>query len=418
MAGECKWLFSESTVELLSCLADSISGCCFGDRCQFLHYVPGGINVVTQLLGSNPPLPAAPRHPVVPPFCNKFNTADGCKYGKKCFFLHSEHELGRPTMPFHRSLHAMGQIPGRYGRGRTEPIPPNLGAAASFGTSATVKISIDASMAGAIIGPAGAICGQIRCLTGVKLSINDHESDPKLKNVELEGTFDQTRQASQMIHQQIIHVSASSVGHMKNPASSGNAPGSKYKTKLCENFAKGPCTFGDRCHFAHGAEELRKPEVPVPELPVQVPVTELPVQVPVQVSLPELPVRELPLPEVPVPELPVPELLVPELPGPELPGPELLVPELLVPELLVPELPVPELLVPEWPVPELLVPQLPVPQLLVPQLPVPELPVPQLLVPEWPVPESPVPELLVPELPVPESPATELVVPELPEAEM
>jgi len=22
---------------------------------------------------------------------------------------------------------------------------------------------------------------------------------------------------------------------------------------LCENFAKGSCTFGDRCHFAHGA---------------------------------------------------------------------------------------------------------------------------------------------------------------------
>ena len=34
--------------------------------------------------------------------------------------------------------------------------------------------------------------------------------------------------------------------------------GSNFKTKLCENFAKGSCTFGDRCHFAHGASELRK----------------------------------------------------------------------------------------------------------------------------------------------------------------
>lgn len=35
-------------------------------------------------------------------------------------------------------------------------------------------------------------------------------------------------------------------------------PGSNFKTKLCENFSKGSCTFGDRCHFAHGAAEQRK----------------------------------------------------------------------------------------------------------------------------------------------------------------
>ena len=32
---------------------------------------------------------------------------------------------------------------------------------------------------------------------------------------------------------------------------------SNYKTKLCENFLKGACTFGDRCHFAHGETEQR-----------------------------------------------------------------------------------------------------------------------------------------------------------------
>jgi hypothetical protein len=43
------------------------------------------------------------------------------------------------------------------------------------------------------------------------------------------------------------------------PARSG-APGgrSNYKTKICENFLKGTCTFGDRCHFAHGENEQRK----------------------------------------------------------------------------------------------------------------------------------------------------------------
>ncbi|KAL0419640.1 UNVERIFIED_CONTAM: Zinc finger CCCH domain-containing protein 14 [Sesamum radiatum] len=195
----------------------SPSGCRFGDECKFVHHFPGGIKAVTELLGRNPALPAAPRHPVAPSFpdasaiqplfCYRFNTAGGCMYGSRCYFLHSKHELGRPTMPFHRNLHAM------------EPIPPNLGAAAGFGASATVKISIDASM----------------------------------------GTFDQIRQASQMIHQLTIHVSASSVAGKKNPANS--APVKYYKTKLCDNFAKGPCNFGNQCLFAHGAEELRKPEV-------------------------------------------------------------------------------------------------------------------------------------------------------------
>ncbi|XP_011080230.1 zinc finger CCCH domain-containing protein 31-like [Sesamum indicum] len=241
----CSWFFSPS-------------GCSLGNRCQFLHYVPGGIKAVTQMLGRNPALPAAPSHPAVPPsfrlasaiqpqFCYRFNTAGGCMYGKRCYFLHSKHELGRSTMPFHGNLHAM------------EPIPPNRGAAASFEASATVKISIDASMAGAVIGVGGDMSKKICRLTGVKLSIKDHESDPKLRNVELKGTFDQIGQASQMIHQLIIHVSASSGSGIKTPASSASRK--YYKTKLCENFAKGPCNFGNHCLFAHGAEELRKPEV-------------------------------------------------------------------------------------------------------------------------------------------------------------
>jgi len=29
------------------------------------------------------------------------------------------------------------------------------------------------------------------------------------------------------------------------------------KTKLCLNFERGACTFGTKCKFAHGADELR-----------------------------------------------------------------------------------------------------------------------------------------------------------------
>lgn len=32
-----------------------------------------------------------------------------------------------------------------------------------------------------------------------------------------------------------------------------------YKTKLCTKFKLGACTFNERCNFAHGMEELRKP---------------------------------------------------------------------------------------------------------------------------------------------------------------
>ncbi|CAI9774478.1 unnamed protein product [Fraxinus pennsylvanica] len=251
----------------------SASGCPFGEGCHFLHYVPGGIKAVTQMLGSNPALPPAARNPVVSPsfpdgssppavksrLCNKYSTAEGCKFGDRCHFAHGEWEIGKPTVPSHEDPRAMRQMPGRHGGGsRFEPTPPG---AASFGASATAKISVDASLAGAIIGKGGVNSKQICRLTGAKLSIRDHESDPNLRNIELEGTFDQIKQASQMVRELIVNVSSASGPPMKNPVFPGPSPASNRKTKLCENFAKGSCTFGERCHFAHGAEELRNPHV-------------------------------------------------------------------------------------------------------------------------------------------------------------
>ena len=32
----------------------------------------------------------------------------------------------------------------------------------------------------------------------------------------------------------------------------------KYKTEICRNWESGLCEFGDKCAFAHGAEELRQ----------------------------------------------------------------------------------------------------------------------------------------------------------------
>lgn len=227
------------------------------------------------MLGNNPALPAAATRnsSVAPPasfpdgstppavktrLCNKFSSAEGCKFGDKCHFAHGERELGKPTL----LSHEMG--PRRYGG--MEPTPSNLGAAARFGDSATAKISIDAAMAGAVIGKSGINSKQICRLTGAKLSVRDHELDPNLRNIELEGSFDQIKHASQMVHELIMNVGASSGGHSnKNSGGmSSHAPGgSNFKTKLCENFTKGACTFGDRCHFAHGSQELRRSGVGV-----------------------------------------------------------------------------------------------------------------------------------------------------------
>ncbi|PSR95382.1 Zinc finger CCCH domain-containing protein [Actinidia chinensis var. chinensis] len=259
----------------------STAGCQFGEGCHFLHYVPGGIKTVTQMLGSNPALPSAPRNPVAPPppsfpdgsspptiktrMCNKYNTAEGCRFGDKCHFAHGDWELGKPMMPSYEDPRGMGLMAGGRFSGRMEPTPaaapPNPVSAPGFGASATAKISVDGSLAGAIIGKGGVNSKQVCRVTGAKLSIRDHESDPSLKNIELEGTFDQIRQASAMVRELIVNISSASGAPMRyNPGKQqGSAPpANNFKTKLCENFAKGTCTFGERCNFAHGADDLRK----------------------------------------------------------------------------------------------------------------------------------------------------------------
>ncbi|EMS56251.1 Zinc finger CCCH domain-containing protein 31 [Triticum urartu] len=257
----------------------STVGCPFGEGCHFAHFVPGGYQTVSKSHSLGHAAVSAPsRAPadhaasgVKTRMCTKYNTAEGCKFGDKCHFAHGERELGRPPSSYmsQESSYAppMG---GRYG-GRHEPPPPaSMGPpAGNFGASSTCKVSVDAALAGGIIGKGGVNTKQICRITGVKLSIRDHESNPDLKNIELEGSFDQIKQANDMVRDLIASISASTPS--KNPASAaapagrgggggGGGPGgrSNYKTKICENFLKGTCTFGERCHFAHGETEQRK----------------------------------------------------------------------------------------------------------------------------------------------------------------
>ncbi|CAM8973878.1 unnamed protein product [Rhodiola kirilowii] len=244
----------------------STAGCPFGEGCHFAHYVPGGYSAVAQLSNMGPAAVAPIRGMVAPPpmkngsaptaiksrICNKFNSAEGCKFGDKCHFAHGEWEIGKPVVPSFDDHRGMGPMPGRGGRMMDPSFPPPP---SGFGANATTKISVDASLAGAIIGKGGVNSKQICRQTGVKLSIRDHESDPNLRNIELEGSFEQISQASGMVRELILNVSPMTAP----PKSRGlqAPPSSNYKTKLCENFGKGSCTFGDRCHFAHGAAELR-----------------------------------------------------------------------------------------------------------------------------------------------------------------
>ncbi|KAL5566488.1 hypothetical protein UlMin_029652 [Ulmus minor] len=195
--------------------------------------------------------------------CNNYNTDEGCKFGDKCHFAHGEWELGMPMAPSYKDPRSMGgPLPGRIGGQMELQPPPYHGlAASSFGASATAKISVDALLGGAIIGRNGVNSKQICRVTGAKLSIRDHESEPNLKNIELVGTFDQIKQASTMIHELILNIGSAAGKPMKNHSTGHLAPASNFKTKLCEKFTQGACTFGERCHFAHGAEELCKPGI-------------------------------------------------------------------------------------------------------------------------------------------------------------
>lgn len=240
----------------------SFSGCPFGEGCHFLHNVPGGYKAVIPgpPIGRNSGAPSSfPDGPsptsVKTRLCSRFNSREGCKFGDKCHFAHGEWELGKPSGPAYDDPRGMGPMTGRMGRMG----PPSHGPAYSFGKSATAKISIDASLAGAVIGKNGVNSKHICRVTGAKLSIRDHEADPNLRNIELEGTFDQIKQASAMVHELIVNFGPPSGHSARNQSSGAPGGGNNYKTKICENFTKGSCTFADRCHFAHGQDELRKP---------------------------------------------------------------------------------------------------------------------------------------------------------------
>eukprot|EP00249_Psilotum_nudum_P010455 c22553_g1_i1 orf=298-1347(+) len=266
----------------------STCGCPYGEGCHFSHYVPGGLSALAlagfgglgggRLFGglslasfANPSLFAHDPGPNLGGYktrlCNRHGTVMGCRFGDKCHFAHGESELQKSdggislgelnkiSFDYSKDSSTSGSqvLPG-MGVQQLEPTPPGMTGEAPYGTTNIAKINIDGNLAGAIIGRGGVNAKHICRITGAKLSIREHESDPKLRNVEIEGSPDQIRLASQMVRELLMHKDP-------QPPKPTVFSSHSYKTKMCENFAKGTCTFGDQCHFAHGENELCEPSI-------------------------------------------------------------------------------------------------------------------------------------------------------------
>ncbi|KAL3586497.1 hypothetical protein D5086_013364 [Populus alba] len=201
----------------------STAGCPFGESCHFLHHVPGGYNAVAQMMNLGPtvtppsrsmgaPLPVpngSASSAVEGRLCNKYSSAEG------------------------------------YLSGRVEQPPP--GRATSFGVFATTtRISADASLAGFIIGKGGVHSIQKCHQTGVKLSIKEHEPNPNLKNIELEGSFEQIAQASKTVEEQDGHLNRLPIQE------------ATIRPSCVTILPKGLALLVKGAIVAHGAAELRK----------------------------------------------------------------------------------------------------------------------------------------------------------------
>ncbi|KAK1362458.1 hypothetical protein POM88_046932 [Heracleum sosnowskyi] len=90
----------------------------------------------------------------------------------------------------------------------------------------------------------------ISSMTKTKLSITDHESGSSLKTVEFRGSNHGEIGAARELVWELTKGTSDELVEI--------CPGPKFKTRPCVLLSKGFCHRGVRCHYAHGAQELRK----------------------------------------------------------------------------------------------------------------------------------------------------------------
>lgn len=86
--------------------------------------------------------------------------------------------------------------------------------------------------------------------------MKEFEADPQRKHVYVDGGLDETRQAMKMVKQFILNRNVTAQANRTSGGPSSLGP-HNYKTRMCEKYLLNTCTFGDRCHFAHGVGDLR-----------------------------------------------------------------------------------------------------------------------------------------------------------------
>mmetsp|Transcript_25389 Transcript_25389/g.47930 ORF Transcript_25389/g.47930 Transcript_25389/m.47930 type:complete len:360 (+) Transcript_25389:77-1156(+) len=296
----------------------SVHGCPYWSGCNFSHTAPPGTNPATlsQELGVthgiqpsfqsgqyNPfgapnngggPAPTDPTVKRKTRLCNKFSTPAGCPFGDRCSFAHGDSELqaGKSggmkrsfdNMQAGMGMGGMGMGPGGMGMGGPGGMgmggpggmgmggPGGMGMGGMGGGSmynmtggaithatASATMSIRAEAVGVVIGKGGCNVRQINQVSGARVKILDaDEKNTAIRTIEMHGSVEQI-QTAQLLVQAFVAQFQQQSGVAAGPmvGVKGNNQPVNLKTRLCDNFTKGSCTYGDRCHFAHGDSDLR-----------------------------------------------------------------------------------------------------------------------------------------------------------------
>jgi len=265
----------------------SVSGCPYWSGCNFLHSNPTGAPIAG--------LPMASRAQAAPmggygagaehtgpdarrktKLCNKFQSATGCPFGDKCNFAHGDHEVSqsRPAgmaggKRTYDTMNPMGtQYPQQQQQYQQYSQYPQYGQAQdAYGSvaMANATMTIRADAVGVVIGKGGANVKQINAMSGARVKIADaSDSNSTTRVVEMSGTVEQITVAQDLVRAFVNQFQTSqAAGGGMPPNMAGAAAGGQkvaplnFKTRMCENFAKGACNYGDRCHFAHGDQDMR-----------------------------------------------------------------------------------------------------------------------------------------------------------------